>query len=113
MKSAAAKMSEFCEHGIRHLATNLPYCRRCDEANQRYEQPKSEMKSAEEWANEIGFLVDYSEDAKPDKYRIEPATIAEIQADAYKAGQAATMKWVSEECAKMLASIPVEHHHKD
>lgn len=60
------------------------------------------MKNASEWATELGTSGNLN-------HTLE--TIESIQADAYKAGQTATMKWVSEECKKMLASIPNESHH--
>jgi len=43
-------MSEKCKHGIRDIATNLPYCRRCDEA--RTKRSVIEVMTLEECINE-------------------------------------------------------------
>ena len=67
------------------------------------------MKSGIDWTDDL-LKLGLGEPRQREAIRF---VITQIQIDAYQDGQAATMKWVSEECKKMLASIPVEHHHKD
>ena len=54
------------------------------------------MKTAEEWYSEFPGTLFGAKDQK---------LVEKIQADAFKAGQEATMKWVGEECRRQTERL--------
>lgn len=71
-------MSDKCEHGIRDLNTNLPYCRRCDTSGKEAQKPLLDCARSEfeAWVIQepynrsvLRFPSTYAKYAWPGQYR--------------------------------------------